>query len=499
MERHTRGRSPSRPSPQLVTELKRKMRLRGAITASSLFWLMDVSRTDRVPLGEFRKGLHKAGIYFTDREQEQLFNTMDTDNDGRISWAEMQVGLMNQGPTSTEAGQPHLLVSPRHEVQGSIDAHPSNVEAHGVPLPGPKVTATPAASPEKRRQKTRRRVEIALRIRPRQPGPESAHPAAFVVSGRTIRPNNLSRGVYCSSRGELPQQPAGGMVADAIFDEWASTSEVHAALTRPLARSLLQGESGAVVAYGATGSGKTYTMLGPRLAGLYNGIDPGVTPHSPGEGLEGLGLASFTALEIFKALELPQHSHSRSQVRLHVSYYEVYQERVWDLLAPRAAGSSPQVGSSTYRGGGTAIAVRYSSERGFYADGCEVLCRSFEAVEALLARASQQRRVGATGVNAESNRAHGILTFRLSSSASVGSGGDAPEKRKAAAERSAVLSLVDLAGSERVAATRARGLRLAEACGINSSLLSLSQLIQALEPAAARPNSQTTGAFAYNP
>ena len=143
--------------------------------------------------------------------------------------------------------------------------------------------------------------------------------------------------------------------------------------------------------------------------------------------------------------------------------------------------------------------MRYSSARGFYADGCEVLCRSFEAVEALLARASQQRRVGATGVNAESNRAHGILTFRLSSSASVGSGGDAPEARKAAAERSAVLSLVDLAGSERVAATRARGLRLAEACGINSSLLSLSQLIQALEPAAARPNSQTTGAFPYNP
>ena len=120
-----------------------------------------------------------------------------------------------------------------------------------------------------------------------------------------------------------------------------------------LSTGALAGEPGAVIAYGATGSGKTHTMLG--------GTEPAAraspTPHSPQPAAA--GLIPMAVSELFLQIETGADFRSRD-FRVHISYLEVYQERVYDLLLP----------------GRTDVAIRHTPARGFYPESREVLCRS---------------------------------------------------------------------------------------------------------------------------
>ncbi|KAG8226151.1 hypothetical protein J437_LFUL005812 [Ladona fulva] len=143
-----------------------------------------------------------------------------------------------------------------------------------------------------------------------------------------------------------------------------------------------------------------------------------------------------------------------------VSYMEIYNEKVHDLLDPNPNKKS--------------LRVREHNVLGPYVDGLSQLAVSaFEDIDALMAEGNKSRTVAATNMNSESSRSHAvfsvILTQTLTDSASGVSG-----------EKVSRMSLVDLAGSERAVKTGAIGDRLKEGSNINKSLTTLGLVISKL-------------------
>eukprot|EP01051_Picozoa_sp_SAG22_P010501 SAG22_NODE_949_length_6356_cov_2.100527_4_plen_441_part_00 len=150
-----------------------------------------------------------------------------------------------------------------------------------------------------------------------------------------------------------------------------------------------------------------------------------------------------------------------------VSYMEIYNEKVRDLLNPQMAGEE--------------LKVREDPKTGFYVESQEVVVTNDDMIYAMLDAGNQLRTVGATNMNAQSSRSHAIFRLILESSPKEGveQEGTAEEN----AFRSSYLNLVDLAGSERTKDTGASGSRLKEAGSINLSLSCLSNIIRALSDA----------------
>ena len=253
---------------------------------------------------------------------------------------------------------------------------------------------------------------------------------------------------------------------DDVFDPEASNDEVYRATIAPLVGTTFDKCKVTCFAYGQTGSGKTYTMnpLPIRAAG-----------------------------EILGELERRRRTSERatadgSSLRLHVSFFEIYGGKVYDLLNGRAR-----------------LVIREDAR----AQMCVVGLKEFEVadvglVEQLIAHGTAARCVGSTGANAESSRSHAIMQFVLKKSAADGSGsgsdgasesGNARRvpasvvaqrlKTKAGANHETIhgkFSFIDLAGSERGADTSEndRQTRL-EGAEINKSLLALKECIRALD------------------
>ena len=214
---------------------------------------------------------------------------------------------------------------------------------------------------------------------------------------------------------------------DATYGPATSQQSVYEQTTKAHVATLAKGQIPAltVVAYGATGAGKTHTMMGDSGRA-------GVIPRAVGDLFE----------------QLPASTTAR------VSYLEVYNERVFDLLGPDR--SKPLKVCEDERLGVVKAL-----------DLTEAPCTKAEEVLSLLAQGNAKRTTEATGANDSSSRSHAVLQVKLG-------------------ERT--LTLVDLAGSERASATGNRGLRLAEGAHINRSLLALANCINALScPLAPRP------------
>ncbi|CAB1334977.1 unnamed protein product, partial [Coregonus sp. 'balchen'] len=185
------------------------------------------------------------------------------------------------------------------------------------------------------------------------------------------------------------------------------------------------------------GSGKSYTMMGS--------VDsPGLIPR----------LCS----SLFDRTLLEQREGEGFTIE--VSYMEIYNEKVRDLLDPK--------------GSRQALRVREHKVLGPYVDGLSRLAvASYKDIESLMSEGNKSRTVAATNMNEESSRSHGvfniILTHTLKDLRSGTSG-----------EKVSKLSLVDLAGSERAAKTGATGERMKEGSNINKSLTTLGLVISAL-------------------
>ncbi|KGL72335.1 Kinesin-like KIF18B, partial [Tinamus guttatus] len=190
-----------------------------------------------------------------------------------------------------------------------------------------------------------------------------------------------------------------------------------------------------VFAYGATGAGKTYTMLGSE--------------ESP-------GIMYLTMAELYKRIEARKDEKSCEVL---VSYQEVYNEQIHDLLEPKGP-----------------LAIREDPERGVVVQGLSFhQPKSAEQLLEMLANGNKNRTQHPTDANATSSRSHAVFQIYVKQQDRVlGLTQDL---------QVAKMSLIDLAGSERASVTKARGERLREGANINRSLLALINVINALADA----------------
>ncbi|KAL1786906.1 Kinesin KIF18A [Sigmodon hispidus] len=221
-------------------------------------------------------------------------------------------------------------------------------------------------------------------------------------------------------------------VFDAVFDETSTQMEVFEHTTKPILHSFLNGYNCTVLAYGATGAGKTHTMLG-------SAAEPGVM--------------YLTMLDLFKSIDEIKEEKVCS---IAVSYLEVYNEQIRDLLT----NSGP-------------LAVREDPQKGVVVQGLTLhQPKSSEEILQLLSNGNKNRTQHPTDLNATSSRSHAVFQIYLRQ-----------EDKTASINqdvRLAKMSLIDLAGSERASASGAKGTRFVEGTNINKSLLALGNVINAL-------------------
>lgn len=222
---------------------------------------------------------------------------------------------------------------------------------------------------------------------------------------------------------------------DRIFDENANQTEVYEATTRNLLDSVLDGYNATVFAYGATGCGKTHTITG--------------TSQQP-------GIIFLTMQELFEKIS---ERSDEKQTEITLSYLEIYNETIRDLLVP---GGSKQ-----------GLMLREDSNQAVTVAGLTShRPNNVQEVMDMIVLGNEYRTVSPTAANATSSRSHAVLQINV-----------AQKDRNAAVNEPhtmATLSIIDLAGSERASATKNRGERLFEGANINKSLLALGSCINAL-------------------
>ena len=208
-------------------------------------------------------------------------------------------------------------------------------------------------------------------------------------------------------------------------------------LGKPLLDNAFQGYNNCIFAYGQTGSGKSYSMMG---YGQEYGVIPRICKNMF-ERIEGMG------------------TDKNLTCTVEVSYLEIYNERVRDLLNPATKGN---------------LRVREHPSTGPYVeDLAKLAVRSFSDIENLMDEGNKARTVAATNMNETSSRSHAVFTLVLTQKRH-------DDETNMDTEKVAKISLVDLAGSERATSTGATGARLKEGAEINRSLSTLGRVIAAL-------------------
>lgn len=218
---------------------------------------------------------------------------------------------------------------------------------------------------------------------------------------------------------------------DRVYAPTASSADLFENSVRPLVESAMEGYHASVFAYGQTSTGKTYTMTGTKSS-------PGIVP-----------LAIENVFRIIETLDSPR------EYLLRVSYMEIYNEQIIDLLS-----ANPQP-IRIFESGGDVV-IR----------GCrEEVVSSPARVFSLLCQGEDRRQVGSTNMNKHSSRSHTIFRLWIESRSS---------KKVHSNVRISSLSLVDLAGSESLRMTGSTGDRRKEGQYINKSLMALGQVVYKL-------------------
>uniref|UniRef100_A0A2K6GX80 Kinesin motor domain-containing protein n=1 Tax=Propithecus coquereli TaxID=379532 RepID=A0A2K6GX80_PROCO len=225
--------------------------------------------------------------------------------------------------------------------------------------------------------------------------------------------------------------------ADTKSPDYVSQEMVFKTLGTDVVKSAFEGYNACVFAYGQTGSGKSYTMMG-------NSGDSGLIPRI----CEGL----FSRINETTRWD-------EASFRTEVSYLEIYNEHVRDLLRRKS--------SKTFN-----LRVREHPKEGPYVeDLSKHLVQNYGDVEELMDAGNINRTTAATGMNDVSSRSHAIFTIKFT---------QAKFDSEMPCETVSKIHLVDLAGSERADATGATGVRLKEGGNINKSLVTLGNVISAL-------------------
>ncbi|XP_047448792.1 uncharacterized protein LOC125012723 isoform X2 [Mugil cephalus] len=325
---------------------------------------------------------------------------------------------------------------------------------YGLPLSSP-----PAASKTNKKPMGEQRISVCVRKRPltrsesrrgeadvvTTPGgecvivhesKEAVDLTQYILQVEKIK-TNLSEGgfllrlIYCSvilfcllALSSLQHK----FYFDQVFEEESSNEEVYQRTAYPLVQHMLSGGKATCFAYGQTGAGKTYTMLG----------------SSPGRP----GLYAMAARDIFNHLST---TNAYSSLRVHVSFFEIYCGQLYDLLDHRKR-----------------LFAREDRQKVVHISGLrDVRVDSVHSLLEVISKGTEERTQGTSGVNPLSSRSHALLQIQLRE----------PNQRIAGR-----IWFVDLAGSERASDTKEpdKQSRM-EGAEINQSLLALKECIRSLD------------------
>ncbi|XP_056136028.1 kinesin-like protein KIF16B [Lampris incognitus] len=286
-------------------------------------------------------------------------------------------------------------------------------------------------------------VRVAVRVRPmnrREKDLTAKRIIEMEGTKTTITNLKISDGIT----GDSMREKAKTFTYDFSYDStdcksttFVSQEKVFKDLGSDVLKAAFEGYNACIFAYGQTGSGKSYTMMG-------NPGDAGLTPRI----CEGLFSRIAGAAR-----------RDEASFRTEVSYLEIYNERVRDLLRRKS--------NQTYN-----LRVREHPKDGPYVeDLSKHLVQNYSDVEELMEAGNINRTTASTGMNDVSSRSHAIFTINFT---------QAKFDAEMPSETVSKIHLVDLAGSERADATGATGVRLKEGGNINKSLVTLGNVISSL-------------------
>ncbi|KAI5945169.1 Kinesin-like protein KIF16B [Manis javanica] len=286
-------------------------------------------------------------------------------------------------------------------------------------------------------------VKVAVRVRPMNRREKDLE-AKFIIQMEKSKTTITNLKVPEGGTGDSGRERTKTFTYDFSFysadnksPDYVSQEMVFKTLGTDVVKSAFEGYNACVFAYGQTGSGKSYTMMG-------NSGDSGLIPRI----CEGL----FSQINETTRWD-------EASFRTEVSYLEIYNERVRDLLRRKS--------SKTFN-----LRVREHPREGPYVeDLSKHLVQNYGDVEELMDAGNILRTTAATGMNDVSSRSHAIFTIKFT---------QAKFDSEMPCETVSKIHLVDLAGSERADATGATGLRLKEGGNINKSLVTLGNVISAL-------------------
>ncbi|XP_054061411.1 kinesin-like protein KIF1A isoform X14 [Rissa tridactyla] len=227
---------------------------------------------------------------------------------------------------------------------------------------------------------------------------------------------------------------------------YASQKQVYRDIGEEMLQHAFEGYNVCIFAYGQTGAGKSYTMMGKQEKD-----QQGIIPQ--------------LCEDLFSRIN--ETTNDNMSYSVEVSYMEIYCERVRDLLNPKNKGN---------------LRVREHPLMGPYVEDLSKLAvTSYNDIQDLMDSGNKARTVAATNMNETSSRSHAVFNIIFT------------QKRHDAetditTEKVSKISLVDLAGSERADSTGAKGTRLKEGANINKSLTTLGKVISALAEMDSGPN-----------
>ncbi|KAF7190770.1 Kinesin-like protein [Pseudocercospora fuligena] len=231
---------------------------------------------------------------------------------------------------------------------------------------------------------------------------------------------------------------------NSVYDQHATQQDIFENEVSPTIKHLFKGFDVTLFAYGVTGTGKTHTMRGGKAL-----ADRGVIPRL---------LSSIYR----RARKVEKDKAGETSVEVSMSYYEIYNDRVFDLFEPpekRTPAGLPIRDNSS----GKAVVVGLT----------ERPCTTLKEFERLYDEANVNRSTSATKLNAHSSRSHAILCIKIRQI----SGNEI---------RESIASAIDLAGSEDNRRTDNNKERLVESSAINKSLFVLAQCVEAISKKQAR-------------
>ncbi|CAF1377979.1 unnamed protein product [Adineta steineri] len=240
---------------------------------------------------------------------------------------------------------------------------------------------------------------------------------------------------------------------DTIFAIESTQEEVfHYSGIKRLVDMSIDGYIATCFAYGQTGSGKTHTMIGPGGANIFR-MDENVR-------IKCFGLVPRAINYLFQRLrEKSQETTTPYYIR--VSYCEIYNEQIHDLINPAHSQS---------------LQIRGSVEDGFYVENLfQTYIETMDELLTILEEGELNRAMASHNLNDTSSRSHAMLSIQIEQDIS-GEGTTSTEQMT----RQGKLIFVDLAGSEKVKVSLSKGKQLTETNNINKSLLTLGTCISAL-------------------